>query len=100
MANWSGPYKNALELKIKRVDESLETSNFQHSEIGLEAIIHWVKHLEWCYIDVAYPMGVAMIHPNGWMGPRILQRLTSGRTHLRHFQQSLQRGFGRQINAC
>ena len=55
-APWNLPSAyDALELQIKRVDEFLETSNFQHPEISLEAIIHWVKHLGWFYIDVAYP---------------------------------------------
>ena len=55
-APWNLPSAyDALELQIKRVDEFLETSNFQHTEISLEAIIHWVKHLGWFYIDVAYP---------------------------------------------
>ena len=83
---------DALELQIKRVDEFLETSNFQHPEISLEATIHWVKHLGWLYIDVAYQIGVATIRLSGWMGLRILQRLPSGRTHLRHFQRSSQMG--------
>ena len=55
-APWNLPSAyDALELQIKRVDEFLETSNFQHPEISLEAIIHLVKHLGWFYIDVAYP---------------------------------------------
>ena len=55
-APWNLPNSyDALELQIKRVDEFLETSNFQHPEISLEAIIHWVKHLGWFYIDVTYP---------------------------------------------
>ena len=55
-APWNLPSTyDAIELKIKRVDESPETSNFQHPEIGPESTIHWVKHLEWCYLKVAYP---------------------------------------------
>ena len=47
-APWNLPSAyDALELQIKRVDEFLETSNLRHPEIGLEAIIHWVKHLGW-----------------------------------------------------
>ena len=55
-ASWNLPCAyDALELQIKRIDEFLETSNFQHPEISLEAIIHLVKHSGWFYIDVAYP---------------------------------------------
>ena len=55
-APWNLPSAiDALELHIKRVDEFPETSNFQHPEISLEAIIHWVEHLWLFYIDVAYP---------------------------------------------
>ena len=46
-APWNLPSAyDALELQIKRIDEFLETSNFQHPEIGLESTIHWVIHLE------------------------------------------------------
>ena len=92
-APWNLPSAyDALELQIKRVDEFLETRNFQHPEISLEAIIHWVKHLGWFYIDVAYSNWVGYDPLHGWMGLKILQRLTSGRTHLRHFQRSMQMG--------
>ena len=92
-APWNLPSAyDALELQIKRVDEFLETSKFQHPEISLEAIIHWVKHLGWFYIDVAYPNWGGYDPPQWLDGAENLAKIPSGRTHLRHFQRSLQMG--------
>ena len=55
-APWNLPSSyDALELRIKRVDEFIESQNFQCSEITLEAILHWIRHFGWFYIDVSYP---------------------------------------------
>jgi|GEM_PF-3060148 len=55
-APWNLPSSyDALELRIKRVDEFIESHDFQYPEISLEAILYWIRHLGWFYIDVTYP---------------------------------------------
>jgi hypothetical protein len=55
-APWNLPSSyDALELHIKRVDEFIESHDFQYPEISLEAILYWIRHLGWFYIDVTYP---------------------------------------------
>ena len=55
-APWNLPSSyDALELHIKRVDEFIESHDFQYPEISLEAILYWIRHLGWFYIDVTHP---------------------------------------------
>ena len=83
------------------MDESLETSNFKHPEIGLESTIHWVKHLEWCYINVAYPNWGGYDPPQWLDGAENLAKTPFRKNPHETFSATLAEGrIGLQINAC